>query len=378
MKHIIFVLLLALVLGSVGGFMMWRQVLLLRSNRSLGQSIDGVLKSFQKSNKATKKVSWKEVESYFEDEELLQPDSILPQTAHYDLLLLKNLYLFVRNCKKSYLSLIRQDSLNPRELKVLAFEKWRCKFISSLPEEFFNEKPFMHPNGKSYTFLSGRTGSLPPEEPKFSPNKMHVMEIANSEFENSKIPKNLKWLRSISLQALHGFQNQDHLVLSPKKIFILSSDKKNTTYLMYHRNNFEKLIEAAGFTVISKNIHRFCPLERGQVCWDTSSDRTQKVLSQAAILWGSALSILGGLLLFMIYRRRKIKQSIERRRRFILQTLTHELRTPIASIAVSIDSLRKNFEQLSDSGQRSFLRICDDVQRLKRLTHASQNYLRNQ
>ncbi len=63
---------------------------------------------------------------------------------------------------------------------------------------------------------------------------------------------------------------------------------------------------------------------------------------------------------------------------FIVQTLTHELRTPAATLGLTIENVRKNFDSLPESAQVDFLRICDETQRLKRIIEASSQYLSSQ
>ena len=65
-------------------------------------------------------------------------------------------------------------------------------------------------------------------------------------------------------------------------------------------------------------------------------------------------------------------------KRLALQVLTHEFRTPVASLLLQVEDLGKNFDKLPLESQDNFMRINSDVYRLKRLTEMSRNYLKSQ
>ncbi len=64
-----------------------------------------------------------------------------------------------------------------------------------------------------------------------------------------------------------------------------------------------------------------------------------------------------------------------REKKFILQMLTHELRTPITSLGLTVEQFRDEYDSLSDNNQNSFWRLTSDYQRLQQLTNVSRGYL---
>lgn len=70
-----------------------------------------------------------------------------------------------------------------------------------------------------------------------------------------------------------------------------------------------------------------------------------------------------------------LKHKQRRERRFILQLLTHELRTPITSLGLTVDMFRDNLDRLDESTQDTFWRLASDYQRLVQLTENSKTYL---
>ncbi|UTV30556.1 ATP-binding protein [Photobacterium atrarenae] len=69
----------------------------------------------------------------------------------------------------------------------------------------------------------------------------------------------------------------------------------------------------------------------------------------------------------------RLRQRKERR--FILQLLTHELRTPITSLGLTVEMFRTEFDALPPAAQQALWRLMSDHQRLTQLTEASKDYL---
>jgi signal transduction histidine kinase len=62
----------------------------------------------------------------------------------------------------------------------------------------------------------------------------------------------------------------------------------------------------------------------------------------------------------------------------VLQILTHELRTPIASLSLTVEGFRREFEHLPESVYDEFRRLCEDSRRLRQLAEASKDYLQSE
>lgn len=87
------------------------------------------------------------------------------------------------------------------------------------------------------------------------------------------------------------------------------------------------------------------------------------------------LLFLGSVLLVFLLRLSYLKHKQRREKRFVLQLLTHELRTPITSLGLTIDMFRHHFDSLDDDVQDVFWRLVSDYQRLSQLTQNSKAYL---
>jgi signal transduction histidine kinase len=79
---------------------------------------------------------------------------------------------------------------------------------------------------------------------------------------------------------------------------------------------------------------------------------------------------------WFIFRFKEKRQEMKNRM-LILQILTHELRTPIASLSLTVEGFRREFEHLPESVYDEFRRLCEDSRRLRQLAEASKDYLQS-
>ncbi|CAK3879865.1 histidine kinase [Vibrio crassostreae] len=88
------------------------------------------------------------------------------------------------------------------------------------------------------------------------------------------------------------------------------------------------------------------------------------------VIFSLLLILLSGLGRVLYLR---IKQRKERQ--FVLQLLTHELRTPITSLGLTVEMFRNRYDDFSDETQSAVWRLISDYQRLSQLTENSKVYL---
>jgi signal transduction histidine kinase len=91
-----------------------------------------------------------------------------------------------------------------------------------------------------------------------------------------------------------------------------------------------------------------------------------------ALVIANILLVLG----WSAYRWNTKRQEMKSRM-LILQILTHELRTPIASLSLTVEGFRREFEHLPESVYDEFRRLCEDSRRLRQLAEASKDYLQS-
>ncbi|ELV8552603.1 ATP-binding protein [Vibrio fluvialis] len=97
---------------------------------------------------------------------------------------------------------------------------------------------------------------------------------------------------------------------------------------------------------------------------------------EASARWLTLLvSALIAAVTFLLVKSLYTRRQHSREKRFVLQLLTHELRTPITSLGLTVELFREQFDQLSPHTQDTVWRLMSDHQRLTQLTENSKVYL---
>lgn len=110
-----------------------------------------------------------------------------------------------------------------------------------------------------------------------------------------------------------------------------------------------------------------CDISLGTLCANPANSYASGwriLLALAVLLTVLALGWTG-------WQRRRLQQ----RQRFIVQMLTHELRTPISQLGNVVEHFRRDFDGLPPDAQAGFGALADSVQRMRQMADASQHYL---
>ncbi|MEZ9872361.1 MULTISPECIES: ATP-binding protein [Vibrio] len=110
-----------------------------------------------------------------------------------------------------------------------------------------------------------------------------------------------------------------------------------------------------------------CTFRYSNVCLNEPSNDN---LIMKTLIFTLLLTLLSGLARVLYLRTKQRKE-----RQFVLQLLTHELRTPITSLGLTVEMFRNRYDDFSDETQSAVWRLISDYQRLSQLTENSKVYL---
>ena len=272
-----------------------------------------------------------------------------------------------------------------KEKKVLIWEEYRCGFIKRLPRNYFSEAPFLHPSGLSYVylaFLSGREVYKHENWIRQNYPFFHVLEL-------SDLNKFLKRPLEGVFGVLQDFQDNSLLDLVKGSEFVITKnfflsrvrfrfDPSLLEYRLYYRTDFEKYLKNGPFQISNHQTGRDCFFQDGSICWQYNVGYLLKNSDKANILFSIGSLIFIFLIVGTLWNKLKSQKFEDERKRFALRVLTHEFRTPVASMLLQMDGIQKSINEIPENLQESFLRLSNDVYRLQRLTEASRNYLQAQ
>ncbi|MCM2276630.1 MAG: HAMP domain-containing histidine kinase [Oligoflexia bacterium] len=311
---------LVLLLGISSGILFWQ------ARFDTAGTPEALQRRFEGGERPLFSVSPAEIRGGREARELWDPAFALPRLQDFPHEEIRALYSYAKNCLPSaWLS--PKKRFAPLE-KAWIWHRHRCGALKSLPADFFENAPFMHPSGASYVRLADLSARFP--------SLQHVLEDATLSISR------------LSAGELRAILEGQRLVLGGKHAWIV------------HENGEVRAYPRASWD-------RFAARE-------SLSPSGWRIWGLAGLSFGAFVTALAAVLIVSLRRIRQRKQEDERRL-FVLQMLTHELRTPAASLRLSLEELRREFDHLPEGSQRAFLRMCDELQRLGRITEASKNYL---
>jgi signal transduction histidine kinase len=283
---------------------------------------------------------------------LITPDSMLPQTSRYPLKDIQQLYALAKNCSGNL-------PLSPLMTEPLVFTRAVCK-NTKLPMSWFARSSLIHPGGGTY---AARYVKKYPELADKLKIYMHIQE-------RPKAPQNtlLGRLQRMDSDSITSLISGD-LMFSEQDEFWL---RKGDQYYVFPAQIWKENAEQAGLVFSYAENKSTCFVQRGNLCWaeKDQSEILRFVLVGLAVI--NVLLVIG----WFVYRWNSKRIELKNRM-LVLQILTHELRTPIASLSLTVEGFRREFEHLPESVYDEFRRLCEDSRRLRQLAEASKDYLQS-
>lgn len=275
----------------------------------------------------------------YSDSTLIDPQTIYPIWRQIDSDTRKLLFAEL-TCGKIELAQM------PTKKSLLKLREWvyfRCKHTEKLNPNFFSTMPFLHPSGASYVALAWQMlqfKHLGSQWLNQHWQKSHLLEL------NELIPNMTDYSSEIKIISELNPDNLSQLLRGEEKITLVHYQliKKNHSGLLHYQIQELKLKSWLDSTWF----------------W---------VLIAGTITSLFVVSIWLGLKLL------RTRLQIQKDRELMMQTLAHELRHPVTSLQLSMESYRNLFDQLPTLGQDEFLRMTGQIQRLFRIIQASTQYL---
>ncbi len=283
---------------------------------------------------------------------LLSPDSMLPQTASYPLKDIQQLFRLSKTCRGKL-------PLSPLITEPLVFTRTMCK-NGKLPLRWFSRSKFIHPGGGTY---AARYVVKYPEESDRLKKYMHIKERTNS--ENDELLQRLQNMDDDTIRSLIAGAG---MFLEGKELWIRRGDH----YYLFGASIWKEKLKQAGLTLSLADQSSNCFVRRGNICWDVEDESHVLRISMIILAIANILLVLGWAVTRWNSKRKELRS-----RMLVLQILTHELRTPIASLSLTVEGFRREFEHLPESVYDEFRRLCEDTRRLRQLAEASQDYLQS-
>jgi hypothetical protein len=320
---------------------------------------------------------------------LLDPAFAFPQNRTITFKKLSELQRYSKACSGSLPKFIA-DPLLAKSWQWQAFE---CGKAKELPEEFFESPPFVSALGGSFAFRALQSPEKPGVDRDWIQRHLrffHVTELKSLREFQVEIDPPRAILASLGLDALKSLSDGNDFVLDENSLLfkkapasIWNSDGSGhtdgaTTYLFYERVEWDRELSRTDYRTEVFRGGQLCLLKEGQVCWRIGTDEAFRTIQAKTLALFVVALAMAGLCAWIAIGKFRLQKLEEERKRFALQTLAHELRTPLSSLVVSSEEVLDHFDTLPTELQGTLVRMCDDIQRLHRLTEVSKHYLGSQ
>lgn len=316
----------------------------------------------------------------------IDPEQTIVQSRNYSFEIIQKLYKSLQFCDGIKFQNIEDQSL----LKATKWIDFKCKKISKLPPNFFDTAPFFFPLGQSYAYLAFENKEALGFEKDWFKDHLpffHVTELKYLESLGLDLEKSRKKMSELNLDSLQAIAKGEDLIISDKDVLykqVASFNKSSqgvenfqfaSGYTVFSRKNWDEFLYSYNVKASAFQNGDLCSYRDGSICWrEEDSGLIRKIETPTAIMFifSSMFAIIS---LLWSWQKFKHQKFAEEKKRFALQTLTHELRTPITSLKISSEEILNNFDLLPEGLKGSLIRMCDDVEKLKRLTEISKAYL---
>lgn len=329
--------------------------------------------SFVASHKPTAELNLSDLGTREQRAELAGPALLFPRSTKLPFRELAALYRYANGCAP-------KDAVATKNAELKKAFRWHAYLCGTKPApgpEFFRAPPYFHPSGSTYVHLAWKS-----ERPEFRSDAWaranrgfaHVLE--RSELPAAVLSESDRILSDLRPSALKALLEEAGVAISPPSILFKREGREFAgKYALYPLVEFQRAVRTSNVTLASIEDESRCLLKDGNSCWNADTERAAREARRPTLFWAGLTLLLSVAAAALLLRNLRRDAEGDRRKRFALSALTHELRTPVASLVLHADELRRDFDRLGADSQRALLALIDETQRLLRLTRATAQYL---
>ncbi|MBS1960896.1 MAG: DUF3404 domain-containing protein [Bdellovibrionales bacterium] len=305
--------------------------------------------------------------------ELADPALLFPRSTKLPFRELAALYRYANGCATRDLVPTRNEELK----KAFRWHAFLCGAKPAPGPEFFRRPPYFHPSGSTYVHLAWKS-----ERPEFHTeawaraNRAYAHVLERADLPSGVLSESERLLADLRPSALKALLDEAGVAISPPSILFKQEGREFAgKYAVYPLVEFQRALRTSNVTLAMTEDESQCLLKDGNSCWNADTERAAREARRPTLFWAGLTLLLSLAAAALLLRNLRRDREGDRRKRFALSALTHELRTPVASLVLHADELRRDFDRLGADSQRALLALVDETQRLLRLTRATAQYL---
>lgn len=266
--------------------------------------------------------------------------------------------------------------------KTVRWEEFRCGLIDKLSPTFFLSPPYIHPEaGVSYVYLAYKSKRAEFQKKEWLQRFIgfvHVKELREFPLDEIRLPKEYYVLKNLDDGDLWDMVREKRRIVTSHYYMVKQSGPATffyPTYIVYNFQEFKDYIVDSSYNVRLREKGMKCLIPDGQLCWNYNFRDIFGVLSKTALASLALGIIIVFVVIIILFSRLRSHRLEDDRRKLALRTLTHELRTPVASMILNLENLGRDLASFDDKQQEHILKMSNDAYRLKRLVDLSRHYI---
>jgi hypothetical protein len=253
----------------------------------------------------------------------------------------------------------------------------------TLPPSVLLIPPFVDEQGNSYALWLVHSDTKPYSEKKWI--EQHLSYFTLKELKGILDTYHItdpvyRILSQIDESEIEDLIKGSELVLSREYLFIKNQSRfgfSPLSFLVYRNHDFNEFLRSQEdmFALELDSADILCLQRTGNACWTYSPHHFMNFLYRYSLLILLTIGLVFIFLLVSYMKRVRNQQTEQDKRRLSLQVLSHEFRTPVASMLLKIDQLRENSLRYDQETQDLITRMSTDIFRLQRIIEVSKTYL---
>ncbi len=254
--------------------------------------------------------------------------------------------------------------------------------ISPAPS-FLSTRPLIDEDGRSYALWLVNSGLKPYSDKKWIEQHLSYFTLAELKgiIESHQIQHPVySILAQLTEGEVRGLIKGSELMLTRDYLFLRDHPRLGfspLSFWVYRTSDVNEYLRSLGgkYELERESADGICLLKVGNACWTYSANHFLNFLSRYSLLLLFAVGLSFMLYLWSYIRRVRHQQQEQNKKRLALQVLSHEFRTPVASMLLKLERLHQTSTCENQEFQDLVSLVSRDVYRLQRIIEVSKTYL---
>jgi hypothetical protein len=252
-----------------------------------------------------------------------------------------------------------------------------------LPQDFVTSPPFVDMSGQSYAYLLSKQGSLPYSLKIWAERHLSFFKVSELEEimrRHSINSPQFALIARLNTKELEEVIRGSELIMAGPLVLIKHQNRLGfspLSYLIYEAKDLSQFLAHREYVLASADQSPFCLQAIGNACWTYNPKHLISYLYRYSLFLILCTALIVITFVFLLFKASLRKSQEQAKQKLALQVLSHEFRTPVSSILLTLDQLARPSTTLDQTTQELIARLSTEAYRLKRIVEVSKTYLQS-